>query len=127
MPWVKDLGPLDLVVCGAAREAWAAGDGVLVRLERDAAIAESCSATGAPAALALDLAGQPWLVTERAVFRRHTDGGEPSWRRYYEREAGRPALVGIGFTPVGAHVFDAAAGIVNIEPHDVGTWRQKSQ
>jgi hypothetical protein len=60
------------------------------------------------------------------VYRRHTDGGETSWKRYYEREAGRPPLVGIGFTPRGATVFDAAAGIVNIEPHDIATWRQKT-
>ena len=125
MPWVKDLGPLDLVVCGAARESWAAGNGVLVRLERDAAIREPCSATDAPRALALDLAGQPWLVTERGVYRRHTDSGEPSWKQYYAREASRAPLVGIGFTPLGAHVFDASAGIVKIEPHDVATWRQK--
>jgi hypothetical protein len=126
MPWVKDLGPLDLVVCGAGREAWAAGNGVLVRLERDAAIAEACSFADAPRALALDLAGQPWLVTERAVYRRHIEGNEPSWKRYYVREASRPPLANIGFTPHGAHVFDATAGIVKIEPHDVATWQTKA-
>ncbi len=124
MPWVKDLPPLDLVVCGAAREAWAAGEEVVVRLERDAAIREPCELAGAPTAMALDLGGQPWLVTPRAVFRRHADAGEATWRRYYERGAARPALVGIGFTPRGAHVYDAMAGVVDIEPFDVGSWQQ---
>jgi eukaryotic-like serine/threonine-protein kinase len=72
--------------------------------------------------MGLDVVGVPWLVTERAVLRRHVDQASAAWKVYYERDASRPPLVAIGFTPDGALVLDAAGSTVHLEPHDVDAW-----
>jgi hypothetical protein len=119
---VNDKPPLVAAVCGAARESWAAGVGVVLMFDRGRVIAERVEANEAVASMALDVVGVPWLVTERRVLRRHLEGGEGVWKAYYRRGAERPALVGIGFTPDGARVLDANGGIVEIEPLDIGEW-----
>jgi hypothetical protein len=123
---VNDKPPLTVAVASAAREAWAAGDGVIVRFDRGSAVTEKADALTAPAAMGLDLVGVPWLVTERAVYRRHVEGNGGVWKTYYRRNEGMPALVGIGFTPDGAAVVDARGGTFEIEPHDIDSWRRRA-
>jgi serine/threonine protein kinase len=123
---VNDKPALRVALCGAARESWAAGEGIVLRLERGAAVAEKTEASDVPAAMALDLVGVPWLVTEHAVLRRHVENNEGIWRAYYRRDPSRPPLVGIGFTPQGANVLDARGGSVEIEPHDIASWSARA-
>ena len=129
---VNDKPALVAAVCGGGqREAWAAGAGVVLRFDKSAAVVEKCDAdgevpAGPPVAMALDMVGVPWLVTERAVFRRHVEGHEGIWKAYYRRDANRAPLVGIGFTPDGASVLDARGGGVELEPHDINAWRQRA-
>jgi hypothetical protein len=122
---VSDKPALVAAVCGAARESWAAGAGVVLRFDRGAVASERVDATDVPAAMALDVVGVPWLVTERAVLRRHIEAGDGVWKAYVRRPEDRPAFVGIGFTPEGARVLDARGGVVEIEPVDVGDWRAR--
>jgi serine/threonine protein kinase len=119
---VNDKAALRVALCGAGREMWAAGEGTLLRLERGGAVAEKSESTEAPAEMALDLVGIPWLVTSHAVLRRHVVDNEGVWRAYYRRDPSRPPLVAIGFTPNGARVLDARGASVEIEPHDVASW-----
>ena len=76
--------------------------------------------------MGLDLVGVPWLVTERAVLRRHVESNTAVWKPYYKRAEGLAPLVGVGFTPDGASVIDAYGGMVHIEPHDILSWRRVS-
>jgi hypothetical protein len=124
---VNDKPALTTAVCGAAqREAWGAATGILLRFEKGTAVVEKCDATDAPAAMALDVIGVPWLVTERAVLRRHVEGHEGVWKAYHKRDANKAPFVGIGFTPDGVTVLDARGGGVELEPHDIGAWRQRA-
>ena len=121
--------PLHVAQCGAAREAWAAGPGVLLSFQRDAVALEPLDTDEAPAAMGLDLVGTPWLVTERAVLRRHVDAGLASWRTYYRRDPDRPPLVAIGFTPDDVRVLDARGAAIHIrarEADGLGTVRPRS-
>jgi hypothetical protein len=120
---VNDKPPLRACVCSAGREAWGAGDGLVLRFDKGAVAPEKVEASDAPVAMALDMVGIPWLVTERAVLRRHVGDGEGVWRAYYKRDAARPPLVGVGFTPEGARLLDARGGMVELEPRDVAGWR----
>ena len=122
---VNDKGPLRVAVCSAGRECWAAGEGVVLRFDKGLATPERIDVKEPPVAMALDVVGVPWLVTERAVLRRHVENNEGMWKPYYRREETRPALVGIGFTPEGAHVLDARGGGVELEPHDAITWSSR--
>jgi hypothetical protein len=123
---VNDRPPLTAAVAGAEGEAWAAGAGVVLRFDRGGASEEpvdkdpSGDAIGSPVAMGLDLAGIPWLLTERVVLRRH-GGGAPVWRRYHTRPEGAAAFVGIGFTLSGVRVFDAQGGGAMIKPADTDT------
>lgn len=123
---VNDKPALRVAVCGAARESWAAGEGVVLRLERGVATQEKTEASDAPTAMALDVVGVPWLVTEHAVLRRHVENNEGTWRVYYRRDPSRPPLVAIGFTPQGASVLDARGACVEIEPRDVASWSARA-
>ena len=123
---VNDKPALRVALCGAGREMWAGGEGVIVRIERGGAVPEKVESSDAPAAMALDLVGVPWLVTTHAVLRRHVIGNEGVWRAYHRRDSSRPPLVGIGFTPNGARVLDARGASVEIEPHDVASWAARS-
>jgi hypothetical protein len=119
---VNDRAPLTAAVCGVMREAWGAGAGFVLCFQRSTATQEEVDVDEPPAAMALDLAGVPWLVTSRAVLRRHVDRGAARWRAYYRRDPTRPPLVAIGFTSEGARVLDAEGTTVLISPHD-GTVR----
>jgi eukaryotic-like serine/threonine-protein kinase len=121
---VNDKPPLAAVTASAGRECWAAGKGVVLRFDRSSAVAETIDTTSVPTAMALDLVGVPWLVTEQGVFRRHTIGGEALWLRYFENPEPQVPLVGIGFTPTGATVIDARGRLVHLEPADVRHWQQ---
>jgi hypothetical protein len=122
---VSDKPALVAAVCGAGREAWGAAAGVVLRFDRGTVTGETVDATDAPAAMALDVVGVPWLVTERAVLRRHIEAGAGVWKAYVRRPEDKPPFVGIGFTPEGARVLDARGGVVEIEPVDVGEWRAR--
>jgi serine/threonine protein kinase len=119
---VNDKPPLSLALCGAERAAWGAGEGYVVRFDRAVAAREDVEVPGTPVAFGLDPVGIPWLVTERGVLRRHVEGASAAWRLYYERDAAKPALAAIGFTPAGARVLDAAGGFVKLVPRDIGMW-----
>ena len=119
---VQPRSPLLVAVCGVDREAWGAGEGYVLRFDRGVASPEPIESTAAPAALALDPVGVPWLVTERAVLRRHVDSGMARWRTYYARSGDGPPLLAIGFTPDGARVLDGSGGTVHLTPHDIDAW-----
>lgn len=119
---VKEYPRLRVVLCGAEEEAWAAGDDVLLRLDRTGATAESIQLDSPTAHLNLDLVGTPWLVTQHAVYRR----GERGWSQYYTRSSQQPKLAAIGFTPSGARVVDEQGNFVEIVPHDITRWGSSS-
>jgi hypothetical protein len=119
---VTDRAPLWAAVCGTGRDGWAAGEGVILRLDGETAEPEPVDALGRPVAMGLDLVGTPWLVTEDTVLRRHAGITGPKWKAYYRRDRGRPALAAIGFTPEGAHVLDAAGNSLLLVPHDIDRW-----
>ncbi len=120
---VQQRPPLLVAVCGADREAWGAGEGYVLRFDRGVASPEPVEVAGTPVALGLDPVGVPWLVTERAVLRRHVEGGLAGFRTYYARPPEAPALLAIGFTPEGARVLDASGGTVHLTPRDSESWR----
>jgi hypothetical protein len=122
---VNDKPPLTAAVASAARECWAAGPGVVLRLEKGAAVAEKFEGRSAPVAMGLDLVGVPWLVTQHEVFRRHVEDNAGVWKLYYRRADSLPALVGIGFAPDGARVVDAKGGLVHLEPYDLAAWQKQ--
>jgi len=123
---VNDKPALTVAVASAGRETWGAGDGLVLRFDRGAAMPEKLDPSGAPTAMGLDLVGVPWLVTQHAVLRRHVEANAGVWKTYYRRSAALPPLVGIGFTPDGASVIDARGGIVQIQPHDVAGWQHQA-
>jgi hypothetical protein len=120
---VNDKPPLLTAISGSMRESWAAGAGTILRFDGAGAGTEDVEESGAPVAMGLDPVGCPWLVTMRAVLRRHSSGTTHAWRVYHRRDEAKPPFVGIGFTPEAARVLDARGGGVVIEPHDVDDWR----
>lgn len=121
---VNERTALRACVCGAAREAWAAGDDYVLSLQRGHVTAEQLDLDMAlrPVAMALDPGGVPWLLGERGLLRRHVDSGIARWVPYYRRPEGAPALVGFGFTRSGARVLDALGGGASVVPHDTANW-----
>ncbi|EYF08379.1 serine/threonine-protein kinase [Chondromyces apiculatus] len=118
---VNDGPALRVAVAGVEGDYWAAGKGVVLRFDRGGAYEErleaGAEASGEPMALVLDLQGVPWLVTERAVLRRH-GGSRATWCTCYARPEGAPRLVALGFTPGGARVVDAHGGGALLQPED---------
>ena len=111
---MNDGPPLYTAQCGAERQSWAAGAGIVLSFQRGAVAREAVEVDEAPLAMALDLIGVPWLVTERAVLRRHAAPGVVRWETYYRRDHGRPPLVAIGFTPEEAHVLDTRGDLIHL-------------
>jgi hypothetical protein len=124
---VNDKPPLRTSVCGAGREAWAAGEGMVLSFDRNAVREEPVEASDVPVAMALDLVGAPWLITNRYVLRRHAHSGSATWRIYHERSEDKPPLVGLGFTPEGARVLDARGGGLLVTPRDIESWRVRTR
>ena len=118
---LNDKPALSLCVAGAEGEAWAAGNGIIMRFDRGGAAAEASEAEGAPVAMGLDDEGCPWLVTERELLRRHGGGLSPVWKRYHAQNKGAPRLVGLGFPPSGVRVVDALGGGVIVRPDDMAS------
>ena len=115
---VNDRPPLIAAVAGAEGEFWAAGEGFVLRFDRAGASEEKVEGpVGRPVAMGLDLAGIPWLLTERAVLRRSA-ASSPVWRTYHARPEGVPPLVAIGFTSAGVRAFDAGGGGALLQPDD---------
>lgn len=128
--WVKAFPPLDVAVGSTEREFWAAGKGLVVRIDPStqqpspSAAKEEAEVPDTPVAMALDLIGIPWLVLPHAVLRRHAAPGQPPrWPVYYHRDSSRPPLAGVGFMPDGAWVMDARGGFVHIVPQDLDRWK----
>jgi serine/threonine protein kinase len=112
--------PLRRALAGATREMWAAAKGIVLSLERGSVSEERVDDDGEPVAMALDLVGVPWLVTETAVLRRHVQSGAAAWKEYYRRAPGRARLVAIGFSREGACVVDEDANGVRISSVSTG-------
>jgi serine/threonine protein kinase len=125
MRGLRDKPPLQAAVASADRLIWAAGDGCVLAIDRGAVAVEDLEAPARPVAMGLDPLGIPWLVTERAVMRRSTQGPAPVWRLYHEAEPGDPAFVGIGFSTNGARIVDARGGGVVLKPIDVDSWQSR--
>jgi hypothetical protein len=125
---VNDKPRLSLAVASAGRECWAAGAGIVLRFDSPTSpvTVEKSDMLGAPTAMGLDIVGVPWLVTERAVLRRHIEANDGVWKLYHRRAENLPPLAGIGFTLDGAIVVDERGGIVDIEPHDIASWRRQA-
>lgn len=121
---VNHRPPLDVAICGADRTAWGAGAGFVLAFDRAAVTVEEIEVSEPPVAMGLDPVGVPWLVTQRAVLRRHAGLANASWRVYFQQDAGAPPLVAIGFNADGARVIDAAGRGAMILPRDVGAWRR---
>lgn len=118
-------GDLLVATGGNERELWAASSAGIVRFDRAAAEPEHGDLGEAPIAMALDLVGLPWLVTQRAVYRREAIAGASSpWRRIHARPQAKPPLVAIGFTPEGVRVLDAEGASLRIIPADIAQWRR---
>jgi hypothetical protein len=122
---VNDGAPLLASVCGAGREAWAAGAGFVLAFDRTSARAEEIDMVGAPVAMGLDLVGVPWLLTDRQVLRRHVEGTTAAWRGHHLGE-GEPPFVAMGFAPDGVRAFDSRGAGVHLVPHDIEAWRARS-
>ena len=121
---LSKVAPLRLAIHGAEREAWGVSESAqIVRFDRSVAEVEA-TLPEQPLALALDLVGVPWILTATTVLRRELEGGSPAFRALETRLPGRPPYVGLGFTPEGAHVLDAAGGFTHLEPSDIDTWRK---
>jgi hypothetical protein len=115
---VNNGPPLHVAQCGAGREAWSAGPGLVLSFQRGAVAREAVDVDDPPVAMGLDLVGVPWLVTERAVLRRHVESGAARWRAYYRRDRERPPLVAIGFMPEEAHVLDSRGGSIRLRARE---------
>ncbi|MFI5299785.1 MAG: hypothetical protein ACHREM_16990, partial [Polyangiales bacterium] len=120
-------GPgLHLALCSHEREAWGATPSSIVRFDRGAADTELDSLEAKPTALALDLVGVPWLLSEHAVYRRDGASTARRWRCVLERPRGVADLVAIGVTPEGARVIDREGSGVRVVPGDVDRWRRET-
>jgi serine/threonine protein kinase len=120
---VNERPPLAQCICSAGRDAWGAGDGFVLYLERGDVHEETMDATGKPIAMGLDLVGTPWLLTDRHVLRRHVGSHVASWHTYYERREGDPPFIAMGFTALGVRVVDGGGGGVHLAPRDLKAWR----
>ena len=121
---VNEKLPLVACVSGAARDSWAAGQGLALRFDPSGVTEERVEDVDVPIAMGLDLVGVPWLVTPHAVLRRH-DGDQPVWKLYYRRAPEDAPLVGIGFTSEGARVLDARGRGAHIVPSDLEAWSRR--
>ena len=122
---VNDRPPLVACVSGAGRESWAAGQGFVLRFDPSGVAEEKVEDLEPPVAMGLDLVGVPWLVTPRAVLRRH-DADQPIWKLYYRRDAYAAPLIAIGFSSEGARVLDTRGRGARIVPSDVEVWSRRS-
>jgi serine/threonine protein kinase len=120
---VNDRPPLTVCACSAGRDAWAAGNGFVLYLERSGVHEETVEVAAPAVAMGLDVVGSPWLLTERHVLRRHVGSRTAKWRLYHRRDEGQPPFVAFGFTMSGVRVVDATGGGVHLSPRDVRTWR----
>jgi len=120
---VNERTALSVCACSAGRDAWAAGEGFVVYLERSGVHEESVEVSDFPVAMGLDVVGTPWLLTERHVLRRHVGSRSAKWALYHRREDGEAPFVAFGFTTSGVRVVDSGGGGVHLEPRDVRTWR----
>jgi eukaryotic-like serine/threonine-protein kinase len=111
--------PLLVATSGVGKDCWAAGENCIVRLDADGVEAETGETFGIPIAMAIDLIGVPWLLTDNKVIRRHGGGTSTEWVVYHERRSDNPPFVAIGFTSEGANVLDAAGNTTLIVPHDI--------
>jgi eukaryotic-like serine/threonine-protein kinase len=109
---VNEGPPLALVVWGAGREAWAAGTGQVLCLQRGSVTSELVEAADRPVALGLDFQSTPWLVTESSISRRDMVRGTAMWQIRHRRPAGAPPFVAAGFTKDEVHVLDARGDTV---------------
>jgi serine/threonine protein kinase len=122
---VNDRSPLSVVVCGDGREAWGAGVGFALSFDRALVIPEPLGVRFPPTAMNLDPLGIPWLVTERAVLRRHADlRPERRWQVYFTQAEGKPPLIAVGFTSGGALLVDASGAEIQLVPQDIEEWRR---
>ncbi len=120
---VTDKPPLLACVCSGGQDAWGAGDGLVLYLERGDVHEETVDVNEEAVAMGLDLVGSPWLVTTQSVLRRHVDSNSAKWRLYHHRTAGEPPFIGLGFTTSGVRVVDAGGGGVHLTPRDIAGWR----
>lgn len=121
---VVERPPLLCGTCGTGTQAWSAGEGFILRLDRDEVSAEPIDVHETPVSMRLDPVGVPWLLTSHAVLRRHLQNGKPVWKVYHRVETNMPAYVSLGFAPSGACVFDRYGDGVVITPFDVEDWSQ---
>ncbi|AKT36868.1 serine/threonine-protein kinase [Chondromyces crocatus] len=121
---VNQRAALEIALCGADRTSWAAGEGFVLSFDRASVTVEELEISGRPVAMGLDPVGVPWLVTGRAVLRRHAGLANASWRVYFQQDVGAPPLLAIGFTAEGACVVDAAGHGAVIIPRDIAAWRR---
>jgi hypothetical protein len=124
---LASAGDLTVATGGNERELWAASSAGVLRFDRATAELETEDLGEAPVAMALDLVGIPWLVTERGVHRREALAGATSkWRRIHVRPANKPPFAAIGFTPEGVRVLDAGGSALRIIPADIAQWRRSA-
>jgi hypothetical protein len=114
---VNDRPPLAVALCGADREAWAAGIGFVLSMERGCVTREDVDVEEPPVSLALDLRGVPWLLTHHAVLRRQVKGESAVWRLCHRRDPTGPSFIALGFAPDAAHILDANGDGVVLRLH----------
>jgi hypothetical protein len=119
---VADHAPLRVAIASAARDAWAATAGAVLGFAGGRVAVEEVEDDSSPVAMALDVVGIPWLLTERAVLRRHASAGRAMWRAYH-RGAEASRFLAMGFRPDAAHVMDERGGSTMIRPGDVDSWQ----
>jgi hypothetical protein len=120
---VNDRPPLTTCLSSGGKDAWGAGQGVMLYLERGDVHEETMEVEETPIAMGLDLVGSPWLLTPRSVLRRHVDSNSAKWRLYHHRPPREPDFVGIGFTTSGVRIVDTGGGGVHLTPRDIAGWR----
>jgi hypothetical protein len=123
---VNERPPLHVCVCSAGREAWGAGEGFVLSFERGGVHEEQVEEADLPVAMALDLVGTPWLLTQRHVLRRHVGSRTAKWRVYHSRAEGQPPFIAFGFTSSGVRVVDAQGGGVHLTPRDIDAWQARA-
>jgi len=121
---VVERPPLLCGTNGTRAQAWTAGEGFILRLDREGAHVEPIDVHETPIAMRLDPVGVPWLLTSHTVLRRHLQNSKPVWKVYHRVETNMPSYVSIGFAPSGACVFDRYGDGVVVTPFDVEDWSQ---
>ena len=131
--YAKGLGAipgLTAALSGAEHDSWAAAGATVVRCSRGAVTAETVEGTpegqDSWAELGLDLIGAPWLLTERAMFRREVHEQKVSWTCVHVRPAGSAGFVSIYFTPEGAFALDREFNTVHVVPNDIACWSART-